>query len=38
MFIREGIRSVEDLNLSDSDKRKIYFDKALKLLKIKPPA
>src|SRR5881628_281986 len=25
MFIREGIRSVEDLKLSEADKRKIYF-------------
>lgn len=34
MFIREGARSVEDLNLSDTDKRKIYFGNALKLLKM----
>ena len=34
MFIREGIRSVEDLNLSDSDKRKIYFGNAMGLLKL----
>jgi predicted TIM-barrel fold metal-dependent hydrolase len=32
MFIREGIRSVEDLKLSESDKRKIYFGNAMKLL------
>jgi len=38
MFIREGMRSVEDLNLSDDDKRKIYFGNALKLLKLKQPA
>ena len=38
MFIREGMRSVEDLNLSDDDKRKIYFGNALKLLKMKQPA
>jgi uncharacterized protein len=34
MFIREGIRSVEDLRLSESDKRKIYSDNALKLLRM----
>jgi aminocarboxymuconate-semialdehyde decarboxylase len=32
MFIREGIRSVEDLNLPEGDKRKIYFGNAMKLL------
>ena len=35
MFIREGIRSIEDLNLSEEDKRKIYFGNALKLMKMK---
>ena len=34
MFIREGIRSVEDLKLSEGDKRKIYFGNALKLLRM----
>ncbi len=34
MFIREGIRSIEDLKLSDEDKRKIYFGNALKLLNL----
>jgi predicted TIM-barrel fold metal-dependent hydrolase len=34
MFIREGIRSVEDLKLSDADKRKLYFGNALKLLRM----
>ena len=34
MFIREGIRSVEDLNLAEGDKRKIYFGNALKLLRM----
>ena len=34
MFIREGIRSIEDLNLSEDDKRKIYFGNALKLLRM----
>ena len=37
MFIREGIRSVEDLNLSDEDKRKIYCGNALRLLRMPPP-
>ena len=32
MFIREGIRSVEDLKLSETDKRKIYFGNAMSLL------
>lgn len=35
MFIREGIRSIEDLKLSEEDKRKIFFGNALKLLKMK---
>src|SRR6266705_3048863 len=34
MFIREGIRSVEDLKLPEADKRKIYFGNAMKLLKM----
>ena len=34
MFIREGIRSVEDLKLSEEDKRKIYFGNALRLLRM----
>ena len=34
MFIREGIRSVEDLNLPEGDKRKIYFGNALRLLRM----
>ncbi len=34
MFIREGIRSVEELNLSESDKRKIYFGNALRLMRM----
>jgi aminocarboxymuconate-semialdehyde decarboxylase len=38
MFIREGIRSVEDLNLSDADKHKIYTANALRLLKMKEKA
>jgi len=37
MFIREGMRSIEDLNLSESDKRKIYFGNALKLLNMPDP-
>jgi aminocarboxymuconate-semialdehyde decarboxylase len=38
MFIREGIRSIEDLKLSDEDRRKIYFGNALKLLNMPVPA
>jgi uncharacterized protein len=34
MFIREGIRSVEDLQLPEADKRKIYFGNAMKLLRL----
>lgn len=36
MFIREGIRSIEDLNLAEDDKRRIYFGNAIGLLGIKP--
>jgi aminocarboxymuconate-semialdehyde decarboxylase len=36
MFIREGIRSIEDLKLSEADRRKIYFENAMKLMRIKP--
>jgi uncharacterized protein len=32
MFIREGIRSIEDLNLPKEDARKLYFGNAFKLL------
>jgi predicted TIM-barrel fold metal-dependent hydrolase len=34
MFIREGIRSIEDLHLSEDDKRKIYFGNALRLMRM----
>ncbi|OGA46930.1 MAG: amidohydrolase [Betaproteobacteria bacterium RIFCSPLOWO2_12_FULL_63_13] len=34
MFIREGIRSIEELNLSEIDKRKIYFGNALRLMRM----
>jgi len=34
MFIREGMRSIEDLNLSETDKRKIYFGNALRLMRM----
>jgi aminocarboxymuconate-semialdehyde decarboxylase len=34
MFIREGIRSIEDLKLSAADTRKIYSGNALKLLRL----
>ncbi|MFN0071562.1 MAG: amidohydrolase family protein [Chloroflexota bacterium] len=37
MFIREGIRSIEDLELSDEDKRKIYLENALRLLRLPLP-
>jgi predicted TIM-barrel fold metal-dependent hydrolase len=36
MFIREGIRSIEELRLPEGDKRKIYFGNALKLLGTDP--
>ena len=32
MFIREGIRSIEDLHLEEEDARKLYFGNAFKLL------
>ena len=32
MFIREGIRSIEELGLPEADRRKIYFGNAKKLL------
>ena len=38
MFIREGIRSIEDLNLAEDDKRRIYFGNALSLLGMPKPA
>lgn len=34
MFIREGIRSIEELGLPEADKRKIYFGNAKTLLKL----
>jgi aminocarboxymuconate-semialdehyde decarboxylase len=34
MYIRDGIRSIEDLKLSAADKRKIYSGNALKLLRL----
>jgi aminocarboxymuconate-semialdehyde decarboxylase len=37
MFIREGIRSIEDLALAADDRRKIYFGNAMRLLKFKLP-
>lgn len=35
MFIREGIRSIDELKLSESDRRKIYFGNASRLLGLK---
>ena len=35
MFIREGIRSIEDLKLDKEDARKLYFGNAFKLLGMK---
>jgi amidohydrolase family protein len=37
MFIRAGIRSVEDLKLSDEDNQKIYCGNALRLLRLPLP-
>jgi uncharacterized protein len=34
MFIREGIRSIDDLQLSEEDQEKIYRQNALKLLRM----
>jgi aminocarboxymuconate-semialdehyde decarboxylase len=34
MYIREGIRSIEDLKLSAADRRKIYSGNALKLMRL----
>ena len=36
MFIREGIRSVESLKLAPEVARKIYYENAAKLLKLRP--
>jgi aminocarboxymuconate-semialdehyde decarboxylase len=36
MFIREGMRSIDDLDLSDEVRRKIYFDNAQRLLRPAP--
>jgi len=38
MFIREGLRSIEALDLSVEDARKIYFGNAFKLLRRKEPS
>jgi aminocarboxymuconate-semialdehyde decarboxylase len=38
MFIREGIRSIEDLGLSDADREKIYLGNALRLMRMKRSA
>jgi uncharacterized protein len=36
MFIREGMRSIDELKLPEADRRKIYFDNACRLLKFTP--
>jgi aminocarboxymuconate-semialdehyde decarboxylase len=36
MFIREGMRSIDDLDLADEVRRKIYFDNAQRLLRPAP--
>ena len=38
MFIREGIRSIEDLDLNETDARKLYFGNAFKLLGMSAPS
>jgi predicted TIM-barrel fold metal-dependent hydrolase len=38
MFIREGIRSIEELNLPDDVKQKIYVENARRLLQQQKPA
>jgi aminocarboxymuconate-semialdehyde decarboxylase len=37
MFIREGIRSIEDLQLPPEDREKIYLGNALRLMRMKRP-
>ena len=37
MFIREGIRSIEDLELSDQEKGKLYGGNAMRLLRLPVP-
>ena len=34
MFIREGMRSIDDLGLSDGDREKLYLGNALKLMRL----
>ena len=34
MFIREGIRSIEDMDLSDEDREKLYLGNALRLMRL----
>ena len=34
MFIREGIRSIEDMGLSDEDREKLYMGNALRLMRM----
>lgn len=37
MFIREGIRSIEELDLSDEDREKLYLGNALRLMRMPRP-
>jgi predicted TIM-barrel fold metal-dependent hydrolase len=37
MFIRENIKAIESLKLKDSDKRKMYFGNAIKMLRLELP-
>jgi aminocarboxymuconate-semialdehyde decarboxylase len=37
MFIREGIRSIADLNLAHDVERKIYYTNAIRLMRLPPP-
>ena len=37
MFIREGIHSIDALDLSESDREKIYLGNALRLMRLARP-
>ena len=38
MFIREGIRAINSLKLSDADLRKLYYANAIEMLRLDLPA